>query len=134
MSPAGVATGPQLTYARPMFEPRFIEHRGVRILRLEYSNLSPAELATAADQVRRVVAAEPLRSVRILTIIHSKLSAPGADALKRAALANRPYVRAGAVVASSFWNVIVTDLQAHGREDMQLFGDEASALDWLAST
>jgi hypothetical protein len=32
-----------------------------------------------------------------------------------------------------FWKVIVTDLQAHGREDMQLFDDEASALDWLAS-
>ena len=44
-----------------MFEPKFIEHRGVRILRLEYSKLSSAELAAAADQVRRVVAAEPLR-------------------------------------------------------------------------
>ena len=116
----------------PMFEPKFVERRGARILRLEYSKLSPAELAAAADQVRRVVAAEPLRSARILTVIHSKLTADGADALKRCALANRPYVRAGAVMASNFWNVIVTDL-AHGREDMQLFDDEASALDWLAS-
>lgn len=116
-----------------MFEPSFIQHRGVRILRLEYSGLSPSELVAAAAQVCAVVAAEPLRSLRILSVIHSKLTAEAADALKRCALANRPYVRAGAVVASSFWNVIVTDLQARGREDMQSFDDEASALEWLAS-
>jgi len=116
-----------------MFEPKFMEHRGQRILRLEYSNLSPPELAAAADQVRQLVAAEPLRSARILTVIRSKLTADGADTLKRCALANRPYVRAGAVVASSFWKVIVADVQVHGREDLTLFDDEASALEWLAS-
>jgi len=42
-----------------MFEHRFMEHRGARIHRLEYSNLSPSELVTTADQVRRIVAAEP---------------------------------------------------------------------------
>jgi len=134
MSPAHVATGPRLAYPRPMFEPKFLEHRGVRILRLEYSKMSPAELAAAADQARRLVAEQPPGSARILTAIHSKLTAEGADTLKRCALANRPYVRAGAVVASSFWNVIVTDLQMHGREDMKLFNDEASALEWLSTT
>ena len=122
-----------MVVAGPIFEPRFVQHLGVRILRLEYSNLSSAELVVAAHQVRRVVAAEPLRSARILTVIHSRLTVEGADALKRCALANRPFVRAGAVVASSFWNVIVTDLQMHGREDLKLFDDEASALEWLAS-
>ena len=43
------------------------------------------------------------------------------------------YVRAGAVVASSLWNVNVTRLQARGREDGMLFGDEATGCDWLAS-
>jgi len=117
----------------PMFEPKFMEHRGVRILRLEYSNLSSAELVAAGDQVRQLVARQPLRSLRILTILNSKLTTEGADTLKRCALSNRPYVRAGAVVGSSFWKVVASDLQAHGREDLQLFDDAVSALDWLAA-
>ncbi|HEX7623983.1 MAG TPA: hypothetical protein VF400_10470 [Anaeromyxobacteraceae bacterium] len=117
-----------------MFEPRFVEHRGVRILRLEFSHLSGAELVAAADQVRGIVAAEPLRSVRALTILSSWLTEERSDALKRCALANRPYVRAGAVVAPTFWRVVATDLQAHGREDLRFFTDEASALEWLSGT
>ncbi len=121
-------------YAHPMFEPRFIEHRGVRILRLEYADLSPAELVAAADQVRQLVATQPPRSVRTLTILKSKLTNEGAEALKRAALANRPYIIAGAVVAGSFWRVIAADLRARGREDLTTFDDEASALEWLSGT
>jgi hypothetical protein len=116
-----------------MFEPRFIQHRGVSILRLEFSHLSGPEMVAAAEQVQRVIAAEPLHSVRTLTILSARLTADGADALKRGALANGPYVRAGAVVATSFWKVIANDVQMHGREDIMLFDDEASALDWLAS-
>jgi len=116
-----------------MFAPTFIQHRGARILRLEFSRLSAPELVAAADQVQDVVAAERLRSVRTLTILSSLLTADRADALMRCALANRPYVRAGAVVAPTFWRVIATDLQALGRADLRFFTDEASALDWLAS-
>jgi hypothetical protein len=36
------------------------------------------------------------------------------------------------MVGSRFWRVIAADVQAHGREELQLFDDEASALDWLA--
>ena len=117
----------------PMFEPTFMQHRGKRILRLEFANLSGPELVAAAQQVQRLIAAEPLRSVRTLTILSSRLTAEGAEALKRGAVANGPYVVAGAVVATSFWKVIAGDVQMHGRADLQLFDDEASALDWLAS-
>jgi len=124
---------PRADYPAPMFEPKFIDHRGVRILRLEFSNLSSPELVAAGGQARRIIAAEPLRSVRTLTLMSSRLTAEAADVLKQCALANRPYVRAAAVVATSFWKVIGADVQMRGREDVELFDDEASALDWLAS-
>ncbi len=120
-------------YARPMFEHRFIEHHGARILRLEFSHLSSHEMVAAADQIRRVISAEPPHSLRTLTILSSKLTAEGADVLKRGALENGPHVLAGAIVATSFWKVIAIDVQAHSREDLRLFDDESSALDWLAS-
>jgi len=116
-----------------MFEPRYIEHRGVRILRLQVSGLSSSEVVSAAEHIQRLIAAEPLRSVRTLTILGSWLTAEGAEAMKRCALADRPYVRAGAVVAPVFWRVVATKLRALGREDLRFFTDEESALDWLAT-
>jgi len=117
-----------------MFAPTFIQYRGARILRLEFSRLSEPEIVAAANQVHCVVAAEPRRSVRTLTVLGSWLTKERSDALKRCALANRPYVRAGAVVAPTFWRVIATELQSRGREDLRFFTDEASALDWLSGT
>src|SRR5690242_14439599 len=102
MSSADVATGPQLAYARPMFEPKFIEHRGIRILRLDFVGLSETELLAAFDLVRDFVRAAPARSLRILTRHDSKLTPTTAAALKQLALGNRPHVRASAVYGSSF--------------------------------
>lgn len=117
-----------------MFTPTFIEHRGCRILRLDYSQLTGSELAAAAMEVRRLVASAPAGTLRILTLLRTTpLTAGNAAVLKDAARANAPYVRAGAVVGTAFWNVMVADLQAHGRPDVIAFEHEADALDWLAS-
>jgi len=103
-----------------MFEAKFVLRCGVRILRIEYSNLSATELATAADQVQRIMAAEPLGSVRALTLLSSNLTADGAATFRRCALANKPHIRASAMVCSSFWKVIAADVQARGREELKL--------------
>ena len=116
-----------------MFEPRFIEHRGQRILRLDFTGLSLPGLVAAFVEARRVTWAEPSGSVRILTTLSSPLTAESAEALKQYGLSNRGRVLASAVVGEGFWKVIVTFLQAHGREDLVLFDDEASAPEWLAS-
>jgi len=110
-----------------------MEHRGERILRVDYSSVAPADLVVAADQVRRIVTREPMRSVRTLTILHLPATAEAVSVLKECARANTPHVRASAVVGSNFWTLILSDPQMRGREDLQLFDDEASALDWLAS-
>ena len=123
---------PAVANAPPAFVPKFIEHRGQRILRIDYSALSPADLVVATDQVRRVVTAQPPRSVRTLTIIYALLTADAAAALKACALANAPHIRASAMVGSSFWRVVAADIQAHGREELAMFDDQLSALDWLA--
>jgi len=114
------------------FQPRFIEHGGVRILELDYSGLAPAELPPAFDEAGRVIAAEPPASVRILTILDSQFDAAAADALKRYAAGNRPYVRASAVVARGFWSAVVITLKLGERKDLVIFRDTATALDYLA--
>jgi hypothetical protein len=116
-----------------MFVPTFMHHRGQRILRIDLSGMDPAEIVAAADEVQRVVAAEAVGSVRILTLLYSRVTADASAALRRCALTIAPHLRASAMVGSNFWKLIAEDAQAHGRPDLRIFNDEASALDWLAS-
>jgi hypothetical protein len=115
-----------------VFASAFIAHRGRRILRLDFDGLSEPELLAAFGKVREIVRAEPHRSLLILTRHNSQLTPATAAALKDLTLGNKPHVKASAVCGSSFWKVILVDVQAHGRDDLVLFDDEASALDWLA--
>jgi hypothetical protein len=115
-----------------VFEPRLIGHRGRRILRLDFVGLSEPELLAAFDEAQQVVRGAPFRSLRVLAYYGSALTTRAAAALKPIMAGNQPHVRACAVVGSNVCNM-VPDLQAHGREDVTLFEDEASALDWLAS-
>ena len=116
-----------------MFEPKFVEHRGARILHLDFTGLSLPELVSAFDRAHRLILTEPPRSLRVFTTLNSPLTTASAEALKQYGLSNRGLIRASAVVGASFWKVIVTFLQTHGREDLKLFDDEATALDWLAA-
>lgn len=116
-------------------EPVFFDHGGARMLRLEFpAGLAHRELLAAFDRAGAVVRAAPPASLRILTVLGARFNAESAAAMKRFALANKPHVRASAVVApGAFWRVVVTGLQVEGREDMTLFDGEAEARDWLAT-
>ena len=115
------------------FQPVYILHGGKRILRLDYTGLSPLELIEALELAGSAIATTPPTSLRILSILAAAVTSDAAEAFKRVALANREHVFASAVVGTSFWKIIVTDLQVRGREDLMLFDREAEALDWLAS-
>jgi len=115
------------------FYPSYTFYRGKRILRLDFTGLTHRELFGAFDLAGRTIRAEPLNSLRILTVLESSIASDTAEAFKAYALKNRPHVYASAIVGTSFWKVIVTDLFARGREDLVLFESETEALDWLSS-
>jgi hypothetical protein len=111
--------------------PEFIQHGGLRVLRLDYSGFLPAELTEAFGRAGELIAAQPVGSLRILTLLDSRFDADAAEAFKRYAIGNRPYVRASAVVAAGFWKVLLTSVKLHGRRDLALFDDPTAALEWL---
>jgi len=125
-APAGIERGRE-------FELVFRECEGKRILQLDFTGLPPARLLEALRVAGKAIRSAPPRSLRILTLLNSSLSADIAVAFKDYARRNRPHVLASAVVGTSFWNVIVTDVLLHGREDITLFESEAQALSWLLS-
>jgi hypothetical protein len=115
----------------PRFSPEFIGQHGVRVLKLEYRGLAADELPEAFQWAGEVIAAEPAGSLRVLTLLDSPFDAVAAEAFKRYSAANRTFVRASAVVAKGFWNVVVTSAKLHGRRDLMVFDTQEAALGWL---
>lgn len=77
----------------------FIRHHGIEILHIDWSNASPAEMLDTMSEVKRVISARPLRSVRTLTTVEgAHMDRAVTDALKDYVAHNKPYVLAGAVV------------------------------------
>jgi hemerythrin len=115
------------------FAPVFIQHRGISVLRLDYTKVLPGEFSEAFRKAAQVISSQPPCSIRVLTLFESRFDGTVAEAFKSYVSGNRPFIRASAVVATSFWNVIVTSARLHARPDLTLFSDESAALDWLVA-
>jgi len=114
---------------------RFVDHRGKRILVLDFSRVrDPAETLGAIVRAREVVARHPPRSLLVLTNTREgRYNAAVLQALKELATHNAPYVRASAVSGMSGLHRIafLAILTFSGRR-IQVFDLEEDALDWLA--
>jgi hypothetical protein len=118
---------------------RFIDHRGQRLLMLDYTQLGTdmdqlrAEIAKSKD----VIAGEPPGSVLTLTDVRGSKITPGAvKAMQELVQFNAPYVRWSAVVVG-LTGVYLTAFRAmqalSRRKNMKAFNDPAEAKEWLVS-
>ncbi|HEU4558275.1 MAG TPA: hypothetical protein VFS20_10510 [Longimicrobium sp.] len=118
---------------------RFIDHRGRRLLMLDYT-----EMGTDLDQLRaeivkskEVIAGEPPASVLTLTDVRGSKITPGAvKAMQELVQFNAPYVRWSAVVVG-LTGVYLTAFRAiqalSRRRNMKAFNDLTEAKEWLVS-
>jgi hypothetical protein len=83
---------------------RFIEHQGLRIVFMDFSNIEIIDEALAAiEEARLFVAAQP-KVQNLFTLVNvqnSRFDDRVVDALKKLAAHDRPWVAAGAVVGMS---------------------------------
>ena len=115
---------------------RFTEHRGKRILLLDYSGVQqPAEAIREIEHSRQVVAAHPPRSLLVLTNVRdARYNTAVLQAMKELAAHNAPYVKASAVVGmGGLHRIAYQAVVLFSRRKIQVFDDERHALDWLAS-
>jgi hypothetical protein len=112
-----------------------VEHRGARILSIDYSGITaPERLRDAVEAVGRFVRRQPEDSVLCLFDLSGvPYSVEAVLVLREAAILNARWVRARAVVglspmAGMSCNVIT---YVSGRP-MECFDSEAAARDWLA--
>ncbi|HXE56739.1 MAG TPA: hypothetical protein VNK43_01955 [Gemmatimonadales bacterium] len=114
---------------------RFIEHRGVPILYLDFSEVqNPEEGLAAINEAKGVIREQPPGSVRTLTnVTGSRFDSRLLSALKALAVHNKPYVRAGAVVGvTGLLRIAYNAVMTFSGRNLPVFDDVESARDWLA--
>ena len=115
---------------------RFVDHRGKRILLLDFSRVrDPAETLAAIGVARQVVRRHPPRSLLVLTSTREgRYNAAVIQALKELASHNEPYVRASAVAGmSGLHRVAFQAILTFSKRKIQVFDLEEDAMDWLAA-
>ena len=118
---------------------RFVEHRGKRLLLLDYSGLGASleELQAEIAKTKRVISREPAGSVLTLTDVRGcRINAANVRAMQELVNHNKPYVRWGAVVVA-LGSVSLTAFRAiqavSRRRNLRAFNDLEEAKDWLVS-
>ena len=115
---------------------QFIEHRGARILSVDYSWIATSdELRQAVGEANGVIRAQPLQSVLVLANVEGvPYNMENVSILREAVAANRPYVRARAVHGlSPIAHLSFRALAQIGGPRMESFPDAETARDWLAA-
>jgi len=133
MSPGGGAGGKMKEPVR-LPSPAYVVHRGVRILRVDYSECVTPQVKVEHMEaaMREIAKAEPL-SVLMLSICRPPLCMETREAEKRLARHNAPYVKASAIVGmNEFQRTVLWTMIADRQGKVEVFGNETRALDWLA--
>jgi hypothetical protein len=116
---------------------RKITHRGTAVLYTDYSNLSDwKDWKSLIDAERAIMPAEPLGSVRAIAVFTgSRFSVEVVDAIKQLAVANRPHMKASALVGLSALqkSVFLKGIERTSDRTFALFDNAEEALDWLAA-
>jgi hypothetical protein len=115
---------------------RFIEHKGKRILLLDYAGArDPDEAVASVHQSMEFIARQPLNSLLVMTVVRdARYNAAVLQAMKELAAHNAPYVRASAVVGmSGLHRIAYQAVLMFSKRNIKTFDDEAQALDWLVA-
>ena len=115
---------------------RFIEHRGKRILLLDYSGVTnPDEALREIEHSKEVVRQHPPKSLLVLTNVRdARYNAAVLQAMKDLAKHDEPYVKASAVVGmGGLHRIAYQAVILFSKRNIQVFAEEPAALDWLVS-
>jgi hypothetical protein len=118
---------------------RFIDHKGKKILLLDYTELgtSPEQLQEEIARTRQIISTQPPGSLLTLTDVRGSRITPGnVKAMQELVRHNAPYVQWGAVIVG-LTGIQLTAFRAiqavSRRRNLRAFNDMDEAKDWLAA-
>ncbi len=111
----------------------FVEHRGTRVLFINYSHCDIPMLKAVAAEGNRVISREALNSVLTLNdVTGTSFDKESVAVLQSKVAANAPYVRRAAVIGiGGLQRLIYEGIQAFSKRNLPLFPSRLEALDWL---
>ena len=114
---------------------QFIDHKGTRILMLDFSGCKSVELGAIVKEAKAVIGKQPPASVRTLTnVTCTEMSKDTSAIVKDLTSFNKPYVTAAAVVGvEGLKKVIYNAIVAISGRNMSTFNTIDQAKDWLAT-
>jgi hypothetical protein len=113
---------------------RFIEHKGKKILHLDFAHAKSDEVLRIIEEARPTIAAQPPKSVFTLTdVTDSGFNSQVSDAMKEFVAHNKPYVAASAVVGvTGLKQIIFNAVMKFSGRQLHAFNSLAEAKEWLA--
>ena len=112
---------------------RYITHQGQRILLVDCSNCTAAQVATICDLVPSYVTPEPERSVLLLAdFSDAQIDRAALEHLKIATVFDRPHLKRSAwVIAPNFPKAFYENLKAFSVRELPTFQTREQALSYL---
>ena len=113
---------------------KFIEHKGRKILHLDFSHVKAAEIMPIIDMAKSTISAQPPKSVYTLTdVTEAGFNTQVSDAMKEFVSHNKPYVAASAVVGvTGLKQIIFNAVMKFSGRHLHAFDSLDQAKDWLA--
>lgn len=112
---------------------QFIEHNGKKILYIDFSNTAPDELIGLTTAAKKVIGAQPEKSLLTLTnVTNARFNKDVTAVMKEYTNHNKPFVKAAALVGlSSLQQVILNAIIVFTGRKFSAFSDLEKAKDWL---
>lgn len=112
---------------------RFLTHRGQRVLLLDFTDCSPAEVAALADHVPEIMTQEPEGSVLALADFGgAEFTRDAVEHIKIATAIDRPHVkRAAWVCAENLPKTLYDSIRSFSAREFPMFNTREEALDYL---
>jgi hypothetical protein len=112
---------------------QFIQHKGRRILHLNFADCKADEVLTIIDQAKAAIRTQPHQSVLTLTdVTHTAFNSKVSDAMKEFVVHNKPYVAASAVVGvTGLKQIIFNAVMKFSGRKLTAIDSLAEAKDWL---
>lgn len=114
---------------------KFIEHKGKRVLFINYAECDIAMLQAVAEEGHRVIAREPPNSVLTLNDVSgTNFDTESVAVLRSKVAANAPFVRRAAVIGITGLQQLIYDaVQRFSQRNIPLFDSREEALNWLVA-
>jgi hypothetical protein len=115
---------------------KFVQHRGVRILQIDYTDCKPKEVIELQKEAIKIITREPEKSVLLVSLVsNAHFDREVSREMKEYVQVNNKYVKASAIVGvTGLQNILINAAIDSAGRPITTFEDPEKAKDWLVDS